>query len=586
MQGINLTAGAATLEFHQGNLRHIKVGDSEIIRSIYFAVRDENWGTLPCAISSFDLKENAHGFEMSFVAEFGNPLVFKANCGIEGENNGRLTYTFDGEMHVDFKRNRIGFCVLHPIKECAGQPCTIIHPDKTVTGSRFPELISPHQPFKAVSAMRWNVGGTSAALRFEGDIFETEGQRNWTDASYKTYCTPLEIPFPVLVKMGDRITQKVVLEIVANQVEVQGVTGNSLFIDYTQKKPLPPLGAIHRCKPSGLTNLEIERLKETGITHLRYDVRFNSSNWKNEFPQLITDAEKLNCKLELCLHFDRAVEKSIEELMLALGTKSGLVRYVSILTIGEKATSKEHLDTIVPLIRKAFPNALVGAGTDYDFTDLNRYPVGLSLIDYVFYSACPQVHAFDDLSLIENLEGLAETVKSAKMLAPGKRVHVSAISLKRRSNPDATSSVLDPKQQYLKSIDERQGNLFGAAWTAGALKQLWENGADLITLFESMGPRGIMMNEEVDPMDLELPISFPEVFPVFNLLKTIAQFNPTEIVKTHSSNPLEFGGMLLRNKEEGLLFVFNFSAESKSISIHQGNTDIKVNPMSIVCKKL
>lgn len=29
---------------------------------------------------------------------------------------------------------------------------------------------------------------------FEGDVFEMEDQRNWTDASYKTYCTPWGCP--------------------------------------------------------------------------------------------------------------------------------------------------------------------------------------------------------------------------------------------------------------------------------------------------------------------------------------------------------------------------------------------------------
>jgi len=33
-------------------------------------------------------------------------------------------------------------------------------------------------------------------ISFEGDVFETEDQRNWTDASFKTYCPPLRLPYP------------------------------------------------------------------------------------------------------------------------------------------------------------------------------------------------------------------------------------------------------------------------------------------------------------------------------------------------------------------------------------------------------
>ena len=46
------------------------------------------------------------------------------------------------------------------------------------------------------------VPGLMAEVRFEGETFEMEDQRNWTDASYKTYCTPLSLPYPVEVKEG------------------------------------------------------------------------------------------------------------------------------------------------------------------------------------------------------------------------------------------------------------------------------------------------------------------------------------------------------------------------------------------------
>jgi D-apionolactonase len=44
-----------------------------------------------------------------------------------------------------------------------------------------------------------------------------EDQRNWTDASFKTYSTPLELPFPVEVAAGERIFQRVVLSIMTHE---------------------------------------------------------------------------------------------------------------------------------------------------------------------------------------------------------------------------------------------------------------------------------------------------------------------------------------------------------------------------------
>ena len=48
-------------------------------------------------------------------------------------------------------------------------------------------------------------------LRFGGELFEMEDQRNWTDASYKTYCTPLHLPYPVELAAGERVIQSVTL---------------------------------------------------------------------------------------------------------------------------------------------------------------------------------------------------------------------------------------------------------------------------------------------------------------------------------------------------------------------------------------
>ena len=40
----------------------------------------------------------------------------------------------------------------------------------------------------------------------EGDSFEMEDQRNWTDASFKVYGTPLKNLSPVEVKTGTKIS--------------------------------------------------------------------------------------------------------------------------------------------------------------------------------------------------------------------------------------------------------------------------------------------------------------------------------------------------------------------------------------------
>ena len=129
----------------------------------------------------------------------------------------------DGEAQADFLRARIGFCVLPPMT-VAGQPARITHVDGTLDEAPFPESIAPQlvvdgtikpvAPFEEMASLAYEVTpGLWANVAFEGDIFEMEDQRNWTDASYKIYSTPLRLPWPVQVRRGDRVQQSVTLRL-------------------------------------------------------------------------------------------------------------------------------------------------------------------------------------------------------------------------------------------------------------------------------------------------------------------------------------------------------------------------------------
>jgi hypothetical protein len=121
-----------------------------------------------------------------------------------------LRFEATGIPRNTFHRNRIGIVVLHP-PSLAGRPLTVRSGSGAHNATAFPPLIAPHQPAVDVSGFDWEVGGIAAQLTFFGDVFETEDQRNWTDASFKSYSTPLSRPFPVAVTPDTRIVQAVEL---------------------------------------------------------------------------------------------------------------------------------------------------------------------------------------------------------------------------------------------------------------------------------------------------------------------------------------------------------------------------------------
>ena len=169
-----------------GFLRRVKSSGVEVIRAIYGAVRDKNWDTVEPRLEIERIEQGDDSFSLNFTAHHENePISFSWKGMIEGRG-GVLEFTFDGRVEKSFLRNRIGICVLHPIVECAGKACRVQHSDGTWEEGSFPRFISPHQPFKDIQALSWHPSDrVQARIQLEGEVFEMEDQRNWTDASFK-----------------------------------------------------------------------------------------------------------------------------------------------------------------------------------------------------------------------------------------------------------------------------------------------------------------------------------------------------------------------------------------------------------------
>ena len=210
-----LTAGQLTAELDAGNLRHIRFDGVELIRAISFIVRDRNWGTYNPTIENLIVKETADGFSVTYDALARDAAqAFRYSAQISATPAGQLTFSADGSADTDFITNRTGFVVLHPIVGVAGRAVRIEHADGTIEDGTFPQLIDPVQPMMNLRALTHEAApGLSVTCRMEGDVYEMEDQRNWTDASYKTYVRPLALPWPYTLDKGEHIAQAVTLTV-------------------------------------------------------------------------------------------------------------------------------------------------------------------------------------------------------------------------------------------------------------------------------------------------------------------------------------------------------------------------------------
>jgi len=478
---MQLNAGPVQLSLDNGSLRQFLVNGEEVVQMMHLSFRDPQWNTAAIILTRQQIHQTPESFTITYnwqVDDLG--IQMAGNAQISGQSDGTVTFDFYGKATGTFQRNRIGICVLHPVSGLAGQPCRVEHPHGQTTDSLFPVMIPPAQVFRDVRSMTWQMAsGRVFRVEFAGEVFETEDQRNFTDASYKTYPTPVDLPRPVLVETGTEIRQHIV------------------FTSENSGLPVRPrIGLGHRPDGPPLSQSQTNALKTLNLSHLRTEVHLTKPDWPGNLLTAQLDANLLGVPLELALFFgDDATEQARQFAQFAI---DHALRLYTLSLFGADAgrTSDALLNDVLPVLRKRLPDVLLGGGTNAHFVDLNNNRFNFSPIDFVTYSITPQVHLSDDRTVMENVAGQADTVLSARVLSGGKPVHISPITLLPRYNADAPPN----DRATIPPADPRQKTVFGTEWTQLSLTSLSQIGAASVTYYETHGPSGLLDGAEVFPV--------------------------------------------------------------------------------------
>lgn len=571
---VGLRAGPLNLVFEGGDLRWIRMGDREIVRRIYVAVRDRNWGTVLNRVLNLSILAGPASFEIGYdVENREGPIHFLWSGRITGDEAGTITFSMRGVSQTDFWKNRIGFCVLHPIRECAGRHCTITKEDGTVEQGRFPLLISPHQPFWDFRGISHRVDAkTSVSLTFEGDVFEMEDQRNWTDASFKTYCTPLRLPYPVRVPAGSRVDQTVRLSLNPAGREHAGTAAPrpiSLSINPEQRKPLPDLGLGIGMGVPEPSPRQIELLRLLNLSHLRVDLDLGGP-YRAVLDSAVRLAGQMNVPLEAALILPTTTSEVTPLLKDLFRLTLPVARWL-VFNRAEKCTSAESIRLVRDCLAGFSLRAPRISGTNAYFAELNRVRPELDGLDGICYSINPQVHAFDNDSLVESLAAQRDTVETARQFAGVLPIFVSPVTLRPRFNPNATGpEPVTAPGQLPPQADARQMSLFGMVWTIGSLKYLSEAGVAGVTYYETSGWRGVMERESGSPLPEKFRSIPGGVFPIFHALADAGDFRGGEVLGSQSSAPLAIESLVMSRGDQVRILLANMRCERQRVLVQTG----------------
>ena len=562
---MELRAGNLSMLYDRGFLRYISLDGYEVLRMIYFALRDHNWDTMNGQPHDEIINLSERSFDISYCwisADENFPFIWDVR--IEGKENSEIIFTIQGKAGKDVRKNRTGFCILHSIRENAGGPCTVISPQGDKVEGSFPLYISPHQPLINIAQMQWPLEKKGlATLSFTGDVFEMEDQRNWSDDSYKTYCTPLSIPFPALLKKDQEVFQQVKLVTeIADKTTVQHTDKISHLKPGAYLTSKPKIGIGSPSDDYRLTSEELNIIRELEFDHYRIEIDFSHDTWQQIWDHRVREAISMGLDLEVCLYFSDNYPDEARMLVEYLNHLPAEVKVDLLILHKEfKSTPAFLLDAVILILQQSSGRVSCGAGTAAYFTELNRERVKTDNLDFVSYSVNPQVHAFDDASLIENSGAQEYTVESARHYFEGSLVHVSPVTLKPRFNPNATAQETGPEQGLPDDVDVRQMTLFGGAWALASLMHLSVAGVDAVTYYEPVGWKGIVQGSQLpDHPDL-FPTKEGMLFPAYHIFKSFLQNKAAKWVPFSSSLPLWIKAIGFRGDDSLKILIVNFKNE-------------------------
>lgn len=543
-------------------LRYLKVGEHEVIRGINAPIRDQNWATVAPQVSKLKIENRGDHFRIAFDARCAQADIdFRWKGTITGTAEGVVEFTFDGEAYSAFKRNRIGFCVLHG-PSAAGQPWVIETADGETSQGSFPRFISPHQPAKNLRAITHEVApGIRARVDFEGEIFEMEDQRNWTDASFKTYCTPLEIPYPVQLAKGTTVSQKIRISLEGDipKGPSPAVGGAVLTLSETES-PLPWLGVQVSGEVDGLTATQIERLKTLNLDHLRVDLALSDPSFPSELGRATKQAEALGVSLQVGLNLGESPD--FETLLGEL--KSLRVPVTHWLVTGGDAA---HFRTVRQQLEPVAGGTRIGVTRITNFVDLNRARPEGPAIEAVGFAINPQIHAFDNASMVETLAIHADVVNSTRNFVGDRPLVIGPVTLSPQWINGEDPPGGPPPGPFPTYVDTRQGTNFAAAWTLGSIKYLADARAHSATFYETVGWNGVMDADDVGERPAGYPSQHGKLFPVYHLLKAIGEFADGTVLRIDSSDPLAAEAIGLRKGGMLRVLVANLTGKPQTVTL-------------------
>ncbi|ETW99628.1 MAG: hypothetical protein ETSY2_40515, partial [Candidatus Entotheonella gemina] len=514
------------------------------VRGIQYLLRDENWATPGLVLEPPEIETGHDEVRIRLSGAIRlDDIDFAVTGEIRAQASGWLKYRMTGRSSSRFAANRIGFTLLHPTPGCVGIPLQVEHVDGTQETTRFPVAISPSQPVFDIRTLTYTPSSSVEVMcrllsqmpDGSGQPFEMEDQRNWSDASYKTYAGSLLAPLPMAVNEGDVFEQVVTIRCIRRAATAPAVVSKAhactLAIGSPTPIKVPPLGLAVPLDGAAGALAAVHRLVAVRPHHLTAYIQADATSLTDETAILKQLSQRLAAPVHLEIELPGRDAPDIELDRVAAVCQAHHLSPAAVLACPaaylKSYQPQEVWPDVPPLAdiydaaRRAFPNARIGGGMLSYFTELNRKWPPAEHMDFISHTISPIVHAADDVTVMENLTTLASMAATITERLADIEYRIGPTALSMRHNPYGTETIANTDNQRIAmaDADPRERGLFAAAWALGLVASMQSREIGSLTLFAASGPSSVLhvTGERYQPWFDDTPDAV--VRPVFHVIR-------------------------------------------------------------------
>lgn len=556
-----LRAGPLSLELQRGRLRHIVCAGREIWHGLVFVLRDADWGTPEPVIDHVDLQAADDHFEVHIGGHFPAAVAVPFRLHICGSADGEICLDAEAVPPADVSVNRLGLCLMHPRSVC-GARVEVLHVDGRTSASSFPTLIPPWPPFMLVRALRHEWAPEAWAIAtLDGELFETEDQRNNADASFKTYSRSNMAPRPYMLPAGVAVRQSARLRLeAAMPADVQPAAPLRVMVG----EPVGAWPAVGIEVHPGDVQVPAlrEQLHALQPAHLHLAWRPGLDvDWLG-MAELLAAADA-RLRLDVSLPADADAQPALSALKQALDRA-----YLQPESLAVFPSRPARIEAA----RHIFPGVPVGGGTPHFFVQLSRMDDRPAL-DFANFTTASVVHGADDDEVMLGLTSLPDMVATWRARYPQVPLRVGPSAIAARSSPLGAQPPSDGTRRLaLAAVDPRSRAQFGAAWALGHVGGLASAGVQALTLLSLSGASGVV-SVAGDALVRH---------PSFDLLATLGR--SADRLATTVSAPERIAALALRRGNRRLVWIGNLTPEPLTVElVHEGTRAVDLEPYGTRC---